>query len=199
MGDTQKRGVLFVYSGPSGVGKGTLKEKLFDEFGDQLAFSVSATTRKARPGEVDGRDYFYISRQEFEKRIANCEFLEYAQYAGNLYGTPRPYVEGLLAKGMNVLLEIEVQGALQVMERMPECVSIFVLPPSIEELEHRLRGRGTETEEKVIERLDTASRELMYADRYDHQIVNADLGASYEKLREIFLEETRRAQAAQTV
>ena len=186
-----KRGVLFVFSGPSGVGKGTLKAKLFEEFADQIAYSVSATTRGPREGEVDGKDYFFISRQEFERRVKNNEFLEHAEFAGNCYGTPRAYVEKLLDSGMNVVLEIDVQGALQVMKSMPECVSVFILPPSFEELEHRLRGRGTETEEKVRERLETAKRELPYAPQYDYQIVNGgDIEAAYQSLREVFLKST---------
>ena len=187
----QKKGTLFVFSGPSGVGKGTLNAKLFAEFGDQLAFSVSATTRAPREGEIDGKHSFFISRQEFENRIANNEFLEYAQFAGNCYGTPKPYVLSLLEQGKNVLLEIEVQGAMQVMERMPECVSIFVLPPSFEELERRLRGRGTESEEKVRARLETARGEIAYAPRYQYQIVNGeDVDAAYQQLRSIYLKET---------
>lgn len=186
-----KRGVLFVFSGPSGVGKGTLKAKLFEEFADRIAYSVSATTRGPREGEVDGKDYFFISRQEFERRVKNNEFLEHAEFAGNSYGTPRAYVEKLLDSGMNVVLEIDVQGALQVMKSMPECVSVFILPPSFEELEHRLRGRGTETEEKVRERLETAKRELPYAPQYDYQIVNGgDIEAAYQSLREVFLKST---------
>lgn len=186
-----KRGVLFVFSGPSGVGKGTLKAKLFEEFADRIAYSVSATTRGPREGEVDGKDYFFISRQEFERRVKNNEFLEHAEFAGNCYGTPRAYVEKLLDSGMNVVLEIDVQGALQVMKSMPECVSVFILPPSFEELEHRLRGRGTETEEKVRERLETAKRELPYAPQYDYQIVNGgDIEAAYRSLREVFLKST---------
>lgn len=189
-----KRGVLFVFSGPSGVGKGTLKAKLFEEFADRIAYSVSATTRGPREGEVDGKDYFFISRQEFERRVKNNEFLEYAEFAGNCYGTPRAYVEKLLDSGMNVVLEIDVQGALQVMKSMPECVSVFILPPSFEELEHRLRGRGTETEEKVRERLETAKRELPYAPQYDYQIVNGgDIEAAYQSLREVFLKSTGEA------
>lgn len=189
-----KRGVLFVFSGPSGVGKGTLKAKLFEEFADQIAYSVSATTRGPREGEVDGKDYFFISRQEFERRVKNNEFLEHAEFAGNCYGTPRAYVEKLLDSGMNVVLEIDVQGALQVMKSMPECVSVFILPPSFEELEHRLRGRGTETEEKVRERLETAKRELPYALQYDYQIVNGgDIEAAYQSLREVFLKSTGEA------
>ena len=191
---TQKRGTLFVFSGPSGVGKGTLNAKLFEEFGEQMAFSVSATTRAPREGEIDGKHYFFISKQEFESRIANNDFLEYAQFAGNCYGTPKSYVMSLLDQGKNVLLEIEVQGAMQVMERMPDCVSIFVLPPSFEELERRLRGRGTETEEKVLKRLETARGELEYAGRYKYRIVNGgDLEAAYQELRSIYLKETNRA------
>lgn len=189
-----KRGVLFVFSGPSGVGKGTLKAKLFEEFADRIAYSVSATTRGPREGEVDGKDYFFISRQEFERRVKNNEFLEHAEFAGNCYGTPRAYVEKLLDSGMNVVLEIDVQGALQVMKSMPECVSVFILPPSFEELEHRLRGRSTETEEKVRERLETAKRELPYAPQYDYQIVNGgDIEAAYQSLREVFLKNTGEA------
>ena len=189
-----KRGVLFVFSGPSGVGKGTLKAKLFEEFADQIAYSVSATTRGPREGEVDGKDYFFISRQEFERRVKNNEFLEHAEFAGNCYGTPRAYVEKLLDSGMNVVLEIDVQGALQVMKSMPDCVSVFILPPSFEELEHRLRGRGTETEEKVRERLETAKRELPYAPQYDYQIVNGgDIEAAYQSLRDVFLKSTGEA------
>ena len=188
----QKKGTLFVFSGPSGVGKGTLNARLFAEFGDQIAFSVSATTRAPREGEIDGKHYFFISRQEFENRIANNDFLEYAQFAGNCYGTPKSYVLSLLEQGKNVLLEIEVQGAMQVMERMPECVSIFVLPPSFEELERRLRGRGTESEEKVRARLETARGEIAYAPRYQYQIVNGeDVDAAYEQLRGIYLKETQ--------
>ena len=189
-----KRGVLFVFSGPSGVGKGTLKAKLFEEFAGRIASSVSATTRGPREGEVDGKDYFFISRQEFERRVKNNEFLEHAEFAGNCYGTPRAYVEKLLDSGMNVVLEIDVQGALQVMKSMPECVSVFILPPSFEELEHRLRGRGTETEEKVRERLETAKRELPYAPQYDYQIVNGgDIEAAYQSLRDVFLKSTGEA------
>ena len=190
--EAHKRGTLFVFSGPSGVGKGTLNSKLFAEFGDQMAFSVSATTRAPREGEIDGTHYFFISRQEFDARIANNDFLEYAQFAGNCYGTPKSYVMSLLEKGKNVLLEIEVQGAMQVMERMPQCVSIFVLPPSFEELERRLRGRGTETEEKVLKRLETARSELEHAGKYQYQIVNGgDLEAAYQELRSVYLKETQ--------
>ena len=190
----QQKGTLFVFSGPSGVGKGTLNSKLFAEFGNQIAFSVSATTRAPREGEIDGKHYFFISRQEFDRRVANNDFLEYAQFAGNCYGTPKPYVMSLLDQGKNVLLEIEVQGAMQVMERVPECVSIFVLPPSFEELERRLRGRGTESEEKIRERLETARSEIAYAPRYRYQIINGeDIDVAYRELRGIYLKETHQS------
>lgn len=191
--EAQKKGVLFVISGPSGVGKGTINKRLFDEFGDAVAFSVSATTRGPRDGEIDGVHYFFIDRQEFEKRLANNEFLEHAEYAGNCYGTPRSYVLSLLEKGVSVILEIDLQGALQVKQRMPESVSIFILPPSFEELESRLRGRGTETNDKIEKRLAAAKHEIEQAYTYDYTIVNDDLDAAYEKLRCIFLEEKQKA------
>ena len=188
-----RKGVLFVISGPSGVGKGTVNKRLFEEFGNAVAFSVSATTRGPREGEVDGREYFFISRQEFEKRVANNEFLEHAEYAGNCYGTPRDYVLSLLQRGVSVILEIDVQGAMQVKRRMPESVSVFILPPSFEELEHRLRGRGTETPEKIERRLAAAKAEMAHAPQYDYQIINDDLDAAYARLREIFILETEKA------
>ena len=189
----QKKGVLFVISGPSGVGKGTINKRLFEEFGDRVAYSVSATTREPREGEVNGREYFFISRQEFEKRVANNEFLEHAEYAGNCYGTPRDHVLSLLQRDISVILEIDVQGALQVKARMPESVSVFILPPSFEELEHRLRGRGTETPEKIERRLAAARSEIDMAPAYDYQIVNDDLDAAYARLRGIFIEKTEMA------
>ena len=185
-----KRGVLFVFSGPSGVGKGTLKAKLFEEFADRIAYSVSATTRGPREGEVDGKDYFFISRQEFERRVKNNEFLEHAEFAGNCYGTPRAYVEKLLDSGMNVVLEIDVQGALQVMKSMPECVSVFILPPSFEELEHRLRGRGTDDEASIARRLSNAASEIRQAHWFDAWIVNDDLDKAYDELRAVYLAST---------
>lgn len=191
----KKKGVLFVISGPSGVGKGTINKMLFDEFDGQVSFSVSATTRGPREGEVDGTHYFFISRQEFENRVANNEFLEHAEYAGNCYGTPRSYVLKLLDEGVSVILEIDLQGAIQVKERMPESVSIFILPPSFEELESRLRGRGTETPEKIEKRLAAAKYEMEMAYTYDYRIVNDNLKEAYQQLRSIFLNETEKANA----
>ena len=188
----KKRGLLVVVSSPSGGGKGTILKELFRR-NENLKMSVSATTRGPREGEVDGREYFFISRQEFEKRVANNEFLEHAEYAGNCYGTPRDYVLSLLQRGVSVILEIDVQGAMQVKRRMPESVSVFILPPSFEELEHRLRGRGTETPEKVARRLAAARSEIDMAPAYDYQIVNDDLDAAYARLRGIFIEKTEMA------
>ena len=185
------KGVLFVLSGPSGVGKGTVKAQLFEEFEKCLVFSVSATSRKPREGEVDGREYFFIDRDSFERKIRENAFLEHAEFAGNLYGTPREAVNAQLLAGRDVLLEIEVQGALQVMQAMPECVSLFILPPSFEVLEQRLRGRGTETDAVIERRLEQARRELPMADRYMYQLVNDTISGTYEKLREIYLKHSK--------
>ena len=181
------KGTLFVVSGPSGVGKGTLLSRLLEEYPEHAAFSVSATTRPARPGEVDGKNYFFLTREGFEQRSAQDDFLEHAEYAGNLYGTPRSFVEGLLAQGRDVILEIETQGAQSVMKRMPDCVSVFILPPSPQELEARLRGRGTEQEDVIHRRLEQAKREMDLAPLYRYQIVNEKLDTAYEALRAIYL------------
>ena len=180
-----KRGVLFVFSGPSGVGKGTLKAKLFEEFADRIAYSVSATTRGPREGEVDGKDYFFISRQEFERRVKNNEFLEHAEFAGNCYGTPRAYVEKLLDSGMNVVLEIDVQGALQVMKSMPDCVSVFILPPSFEDLRVRLHTRNTDDPVEIERRLKNARGEVQKIDRYQYAVVNDNLELAFAQLQSI--------------
>ena len=181
------KGTLFIFSGPSGVGKGTLKERLLAEFAGHLVFSVSATTRGPRKGEEDGREYFFIGRETFEREIREGGFLEHAEYAGNLYGTPRRFVEKLLSEGKDLILEIEVNGAMQVMRAMPENVSVFVLPPSEEILAERLRGRGTEDEETVRKRLAKSREEIESAGRYDYRIVNDDLAEAYRELRTIYL------------
>lgn len=167
-------GRLFVYSGPSGVGKGTVLTPYLAENPGML-LSVSMTTRAPRPGEVNGLDYFFVSREEFEQEIARGGLLEYAQYSGNYYGTPRAKVEDHLAKGRDVLLEIEVQGAMQVKESFPDAVLIFILPPAYETLRKRLLGRGTEPAEVVERRLTAAKEELGFAGRYDYVIINDDL------------------------
>lgn len=169
----KQRGKLIVISGPSGAGKSTVVFKAL-EGRDDVCFSVSATTRKPRPNEVDGREYFFVDLDKFRDMVANDEFLEHAEYVANSYGTPRAYVEKKLDEGINVLLDIEVQGALQVHEKMPEAVMIFVVPPSMKELENRLRGRGTDTERKIEARLIRAREEYEAANFYDYIIVNDD-------------------------
>ena len=165
----KQRGKLIVISGPSGAGKSTVVFKAL-EGRDDVCFSVSATTRKPRPGEVDGKEYL----DKFRDMVANDEFLEHAVYVANSYGTPRAYVEKKLDEGMNVLLDIEVQGALQVHEKMPDAVMIFIIPPSMEELEKRLRSRGTDSERKIEARLIRAREEYEAATFYDYIIVNDD-------------------------
>ena len=166
-----KKGLLVVYSGFSGVGKGTvMKEMLKRE--ETFRLSVSATTREPRPGEVDGREYYFLTKEKFLEMIEKDEFLEYAQYADNYYGTPKKAVEDMLNEGYNVFLEIEVQGGLQIMEKCPDCLSIFIVPPSLEVLEQRLRGRGTETEEVIEKRMKAALDEQKYTSRYDFVVKN---------------------------
>ena len=165
---------LVVLSGPSGVGKSAIISQVLDELPDTW-LSVSATTRTPRPGEVDGVNYFFRSQQEFDDLITQGELLEWAQFAGNRYGTPRRAVQERLDAGIPVLLEIEVQGAMQVRAAMPEVILVFLKPPSWEELESRLVGRGTETPEQVAIRLETARSELESVDFFDHVVVNDDV------------------------
>ena len=169
----KQRGKLIVISGPSGAGKSTVVFKALENRTD-CCFSVSATTRKPRPNEVDGREYFFVEPDRFKEMIANDELLEHAEYVANSYGTPRAYVEKKLNEGMNVILDIEVQGAKQVQEKMPEAILIFFIPPTMEELERRLRGRGTDSERKIQARLYRAREEYELADFYDYIIVNDD-------------------------
>ena len=170
-----KRGLLIILSGPSGVGKGTVREQLFKEESLNLAYSISMTTRYKRPGEKEGIDYFFVDVDTFKKKIEQGELLEYAQFVGNYYGTPKAYVDQLLDEGKNVVLEIEVQGALQVMKKVPDALTIFLVPPSMEELEKRIRGRRTEAEDVIKERLDKARREIATKDQYKQVVVNDDV------------------------
>ena len=172
---------LVVLSGPSGVGKSSVIAEALTLTSD-VWLSVSATTRSPRPGEVDGVNYFYISREEFQRRIDSGDFLEWAEFAGNLYGTLREPVKEKLAANIPVLLEIEVQGATQVREAMPEAVLVFLEPPSWEELESRLIGRGTESDEQVLARLRMALKEIEAARDFDHIIVNDDVARSAQEL-----------------
>jgi len=169
-----KKGLLIIFSGPSGVGKGTVRELFFDREDLNLAYSISMTTRKPREGEVDGKDYYFVSRERFEEAIANDELLEHAEFVGNYYGTLISEVERLRNSGKNVLLEIEVQGARQVIERVPDSLSIFLVPPSMEELARRIINRRTESQDVINERLEKASKEMDLMNHYRYVICNDD-------------------------
>ena len=170
----KNKGLLIVYTGASGVGKGTIMKKLLASH-PNYRLSVSATTRAPREGEINGREYYFVSHDEFDRMIAEDGFLEHAEYVGNKYGTPKEPVFRMLDEGLDVFLEIEVKGFLQVKEACPDCVTIFIAPPSFEELEARLRGRGTETEEVIAERLKTAERELSSHSMFDYVVINDDV------------------------
>ena len=166
-------GMLLIISGPAGSGKGTVVSELM-KLDDGYTYSVSATTRSPRLGEKNGVNYFFVTREQFEEKIANGGMLEYAEYVGNYYGTPREFVKQRLAEGKNVILEIETCGAMQVKRLMPEAVMIFICPPDAATLEARLRGRGTEDEETILRRLDKAKREIALASDYDYLVINRD-------------------------
>ena len=179
-----EKGKLIVISGPSGAGKSTVVFKAI-EGRDDICFSTSVTTRKPRPGETDGKEYFFVDLDRFKEMVENDELLEHAEYVANSYGTPRAYVEKKMEEGLNVLLDIEVQGARQVRDKMPDAVMIFVAPPSLEELERRLRGRGTDTERAIEARLIRARQEFEEADFYDYLIINDDLDKAARELNAI--------------
>ena len=179
-----ERGKLLVISGPSGAGKSTVVFSAIEGRQD-ICFSTSVTTRAPRPGEVDGREYFFVDFERFREMVEKDELLEHAEYVANRYGTPRSYVEKRLSEGMNVLLDIEVQGARQVRRRMPEAVLIFIAPPSMEELERRLRGRATDSESAIEGRLIRARQEYQEADFYDYLIINDDVEKAAAKLNAI--------------
>ena len=170
----KRKGILIVVSGFSGAGKGTLMKRLVQDF-DNYALSISMTTRNPRPGETDGKEYFFVSREAFEKQIEENGLVEYASYCDNYYGTPREYVEQQLEMGKDVILEIEIQGALKVKKKFPSALLMFVMPPSAQELKRRLVDRGTETEEVIEKRLKRASEEAEGIEEYDYIVVNDDL------------------------
>lgn len=180
-----ERGLLIVFSGPSGVGKGTVRQEIFSTPDHKFEYSVSMTTRAQRPGEVDGKDYFFRSREEFEELIRNGQMLEYAEYVGNYYGTPLTYVNETLDKGIDVFLEIEVQGALQVKKKVPDAVFIFLTPPDLNELQERLVGRGTDSEEVIAQRIERAREEIALMREYDYAIVNDEVPLAAERVKRV--------------
>ena len=178
------KGVIAVVSGPSGVGKGTICTYLAEKY-DDFFLSVSATSRQPRPNEVDGVHYHFKTPEQFKEMIANDEFLEYAGYVDKFYGTPKAPCYEHIEKGINAILEIEVQGGMKVKEKEPDTVMIFIVPPSMEELENRLRGRGTETEDVILQRLARAKEELLQMKDYDYIVVNNSVEEAAEQIRSI--------------
>lgn len=186
------KGILVVVSGFSGAGKGTVMKRLLEKY-DDYALSISVTTRNPRPGEEDGREYFFRKREEFEKLIQEDALIEYAQYVENYYGTPRSYVDEQLQAGRNVILEIEIQGAMKVKKKIPEALLVFVTPPTVEELERRLRDRGTETAQVIADRLARAGEEAKGMDQYDYILVNDTVEECVDHLHQIIVSEHSRA------
>ncbi len=188
-----KKGLLIVFSGPSGVGKGTILKEVMKDESLKLTYSVSMTTRKPRDGEVNGINYFFVSKEGFEKAIDNHELLEYATYVDNYYGTPKNFVEKKREEGMNVVLEIDLQGAKQVMARAHDALSIFIEPPSMEELERRIRGRQSETEETIKKRIEVARNEMASRELYDYVVCNDELTKAIEDVKEIIRKEMEKS------
>ncbi len=182
-----KKGIFIAISGPSGVGKNTIAD-ILTERGYGI-YSVSATTRKMRDGEKDGKDYFFISTEEFEKKIANQEFIEYTKYNNNYYGTLKSFVQDRLDNGENVIAVIEIQGGMNIKRIFPEAVLIFIMPPSFEELEQRLRKRNTDSEEDILKRMEIARMEIDYRTKYDYTVVNNVLEDTVEEIVDIIKKE----------
>jgi guanylate kinase len=180
-----KKGELIVLSGPSGSGKGTLLKEIFARRGEKIFYSISATTRSPREGERDGIEYYFLSKDKFQELIDNDGMLEHAEYCGNFYGTPKAAVFEKLLAGIDVVLEIEVQGAMQIRQSYPKAIFIFNMPPSFTVLEKRLRGRGTEIEEVIRKRLHTAIQEISYADQYDYIIINDEISIAADEFEAI--------------
>lgn len=181
----KERGLLIVLSGPSGVGKGTVREHLFEHYNNDFDFSISMTTREKREGEIEGEDYFFRTKEEFENFIEEGKLLEYANYVGNYYGTPIDYVNETLDAGHDVFLEIEVQGALKVKKRMPEGIFIFLSPPGLDELKTRIENRGTDCTEVISQRMDKAVEELRLIKYYDYVVENDTVDRAAQKIRSI--------------
>ncbi|MCR5422706.1 MAG: guanylate kinase [Bacilli bacterium] len=186
------RGLLIVISGPSGVGKGTVRKALFEKKGHDLVYSVSMTTRAPREGEVEGKDYYFVSKEEFEERIKEGKFLEYTKFVGNYYGTPLDKVEEQLDEGKEVVLEIEVEGAKQVRKKMRDAIFIFIAPPTMADLKARLKSRGTESDEIIKERYEKACREIGLAYLYNYIVVNDTVENAADKIMAIIRSEHAR-------
>ena len=184
----RKRGKLFVLSGPSGVGKGTVRAALLEDYSD-INYSISVTTRARREGEKDGREYFFTETARFKDMIKNDQLLEWAEYCGNYYGTPREYVEDKLNSGQDIILEIEIQGAEQIKKKFPAGVFVFLAPPSLNELRSRIENRGTEEDCVILKRLETAKVEMEKMSNYDYVIVNDVVEHAAEKLKSIIIAE----------
>ncbi len=192
-----EKGLLIVLSGPSGVGKGTVRKEIFSQNDTRFEYSVSATTRKPREGEIHGVDYFFKSREEFEGMIKNDQLLEYAEYVGNYYGTPVEYVRDTINSGKDVFLEIEVQGAGQVRKKFPEGLFIFLAPPSLSELESRIVNRGTESEDLIRSRMKAAREELEMMELYDYVVENDKVEHACERIKSIVVAEHCRRERVQ--
>ena len=180
-----EKGLLIVLSGPSGVGKGTVRKEIFDDPTTSYKYSISMTTRQMREGEVNGVDYFFKTKEEFEALIQEDQFIEYAEYVGNYYGTPVQYVKDTMAEGHDVFLEIEVEGAKQVRKKFPDALFIFLAPPSLDHLKERLIGRGTETDEKIQSRVNEARKEVEMMNLYDYVVVNDKVHLAKERIQSI--------------
>ena len=187
-----KRGMLIVLSGPSGVGKGTVRKALFSQPGNDVQYSVSMTTRQPRPGEVNGKDYFFVSKEEFEQHIREGQMLEYAKYVDNYYGTPLKYINDTLDEGKDVFLEIEVNGAMQVRSKCPDGVFIFLTPPDLMELRQRLIHRGTDSMEVINKRIHKAFGEIQMMQNYDYAVVNDQVDNAVTKIKDIIRSERLR-------
>ena len=187
-----KRGMLIVLSGPSGVGKGTVRKALFSQPGNDFQYSVSMTTRQPRPGEVNGKDYFFVSKEEFEQHIREGQMLEYAKYVDNYYGTPLKYINDPLDEGKDVFLEIEVNGAMQVRSKCPDGVFIFLTPPDLMELRQRLIHRGTDSMEVINKRIHKAFGEIQMMQNYDYAVVNDQVDNAVTKIKDIIRSERLR-------
>ena len=180
-----EKGLLIVLSGPSGVGKGTVRKEIFDDPTTSYKYSISMTTRQMREGEVNGVDYFFKTKEEFEALIQEDQFIEYAEYVGNYYGTPVQYVKDTMAEGHDLFLEIEVEGAKQVRKKFPDALFIFLAPPSLDHLKERLIGRGTETDEKIQSRVNEARKEVEMMNLYDYVVVNDEVHLAKERIQSI--------------